>query len=203
MAAPVWTPDRLAERLRDALADEQPLHIGGDDVPGPFDPARLRPAAVLIALVERPGGTRLVLTRRAAHLKAHGGQVSLPGGRMEPEDVSAVATALRESEEEIGLPPAGVHVLGGLRAYDTVTGFRIHPVVGWVTAPPVWRADPTEVASIFEVPLDFVLEPANHRKDSYLRDGHRRHFYVLPHADYYIWGATAGILVNFARLLRS
>lgn len=201
MAHPPWTPDRLAERLRDALAEDQPLHIGGDDVPGPLEATRLRPAAVLIALVERPGGPSLVLTRRAAHLKAHAGQVSLPGGRMEPDDVSAVATALRESDEEIGLAPERVAVLGGLRAYDTITGFRVHPVIGWVATPPVWRADPGEVAEIFEVPLDFVLEPANHRRDSYLRDGHRRHFYVLPHADHYIWGATAGILVNFARLL--
>jgi 8-oxo-dGTP pyrophosphatase MutT (NUDIX family) len=203
VSASSWTPYRLAERLRDALAEEGPRHIGGDEVARPLEPARLRPAAVLIALVERPGGPSLVLTRRAAHLKAHAGQTSLPGGRMEPEDVSAVATALRESEEEIGLPPDRVAVLGGLRSYDTITGFRIHPVVGWVADPPAWRAEPAEVAEIFEVPLAFVLDPANHTRESYLRDGQRRYFYVLPHADHYIWGATAGILVNFARLLRA
>ena len=110
--------------------------------------------------------------------------------------------ALRESEEEIGLEPAGVDVLGGLPSYDTITGFRIYPIVGWVARPPAtWRPDPSEVAEVFEVPLSFVLDPANHRRDSYVRSGERRHFYVLPYADRYIWGATAGILVNFARTL--
>jgi 8-oxo-dGTP pyrophosphatase MutT (NUDIX family) len=155
-----------------------------------------------LALIPRPAGTALVLTERAAHLTAHGGQISLPGGRMEPDDVSTAATALRESDEEIGLAPAAVEMLGSLRAYDTVTGFRIYPMVGWVAAPPVaWRPDPTEVADVFEVPLDFVVDPANHRRDSYLRNGRRRHFFVLPYQNRYIWGATAGILVNFARTL--
>jgi 8-oxo-dGTP pyrophosphatase MutT (NUDIX family) len=121
---------------------------------------------------------------------------------MEIDDVSAVATALRESDEEIGLAGERVDVLGSLRAYDTRTGFRIYPVVGWVADPPArWRPDPAEVADIFEVPVAFVLDPANHRRDSYVRDSERRFFYVLPFENRYIWGATAGILVNFARSL--
>jgi 8-oxo-dGTP pyrophosphatase MutT (NUDIX family) len=191
----------VRERLRDDLAGDQPWHVHGDES-RPVDGAvSLTPAAVLIALVERQGEPWVVLTQRTAHLTAHAGQISLPGGRMEAWDVSAVATALRESEEEIGLPPERVEILGSLRAYDTVTGFRIYPVVGWVAEPPAWRPDPAEVEEVFEVPLPFLLQPANHRRDSYVRDGERRHFFVLPYQDRYIWGATAGILVNFARVL--
>lgn len=195
-------PEQLRERLRDAMAEPQPWHLPGDEARALDGTVRATPAGVLIALLDRPGGPTIVLTTRAAHLTAHAGQISLPGGRMEPEDVSAVAAALRESDEEIGLGADRVEVLGSLRAYDTVTGFRIYPIVGWVAVPPpAWRPDPAEVADIFEVPLAFVLEPANHRRDSYLRNGERRHFFVLPYQNRYIWGATAGILVNFARTL--
>lgn len=199
---PGWEPDGLKERLRDAAAEDPAWLVHGDEVSHQDEGVRLRPAAVLLALIERPGGPWIVLTQRAAHLTAHAGQISLPGGRMERDDVSAVATALRESDEEIGLAPERVEVLGSLRAYDTITGFRIYPAVGWVGDPPAaWRPDPAEVAEVFEVPLDFVLDPANHRRDSYLRNGERRYFYVLPWQSRYIWGATAGILVNFARTL--
>ena len=195
-------PETIRERLRDGLAAEPAWHIGGDEARPTAPGARLTPAAVLVALLDRADGLFLVLTQRAAHLNAHAGQISLPGGRMEADDVSAVATALRESEEEIGLVPADVEVLGSLRAYETITGFRIYPVIGWVAAPPAaWRPDPAEVADVFEVPLAFVLDPANHQRDSYLRNGERRHFFVLPYQNRYIWGATAGILVNFARTL--
>lgn len=201
-AASMLDPESLRERLRDAMAEPQPWHLPGDEARPEGPPARITPAGVLIALLDRTGGPTIVLTTRAAHLSAHAGQISLPGGRMEVEDVSAVATALRESDEEIGLGPDRVEVLGSLRAYDTITGFRIYPVVGWVAEPPTeWRLDPAEVADIFEVPLAFVLEPANHRRDSYVRNGERRHFFVLPYENRYIWGATAGILVNFARTL--
>ncbi len=192
----------LRERLRDALPLDEPWQVLGDEA-RPVDGAvQLTPAAVLVALVARPGGPRVILTQRAAHLSAHAGQISLPGGRMEAWELSAAATALRESEEEIGLEPERVEILGSLRAYDTVTGFRIYPVVGWVAEPPLaFRPDPSEVTEVFEVPLDFLLDPANHRRDSYVRNGQRRHFFVLPYEDRYIWGATAGILVNFARTL--
>lgn len=195
-------PATLRERLRDALPLEESWQVLGDESRKVDDDIPLTPAAVLVALVARPGGTVVILTQRAAHLSAHAGQISLPGGRMEVWDMSAVAAALRESEEEIGLEPDRVEVLGSLRAYDTVTGFRVYPIVGWVAeAPATWRPDPSEVTEVFEVPLDFLLEPANHRRDSYLRNGERRHFFVLPYEDRYIWGATAGILVNFARTL--
>ena len=194
--------ETVRERLRDGLAQEPPWYVSGDEARSPPPGGHLTPAAVLVALLDRPAGLAIVLTQRAAHLNAHAGQISLPGGRMEADDVSAVATALRESEEEIGLEPGLVQVIGSLRAYDTITGFRIYPVIGWVADPPAaWRPDPAEVAEVFEVPLDFVREPANHQRDSYLRMGERRHFFVLPYRNRYIWGATAGILVNLARTL--
>ena len=159
-----------------------------------------RPAAVLLGLVARPSEPHIILTQRTAHLRDHAGQISLPGGRLEPEDSGPAEAALREAFEEIGLAPGKVEVLGGLRHYDTVTGFRIHPVVGWIEPPVALTLDPYEVAEVFELPLSFVLDPRNHRRDSYDRNGERRHFYVLPYQERYIWGATAGILVNFARL---
>lgn len=159
-----------------------------------------RPAAVLLGLVARPSEPHIILTQRTAHLRDHAGQISLPGGRLEPEDSGPAEAALREAFEEIGLAPGKVEVLGGLRHYDTVTGFRIHPVVGWIEPPVALTPDPYEVAEVFELPLSFALDPRNHRRDSYDRNGERRHFYVLPYQDRYIWGATAGILVNFARL---
>jgi 8-oxo-dGTP pyrophosphatase MutT (NUDIX family) len=143
----------------------------------------------------------VILTQRTAHLKDHAGQISLPGGRIEDEDEGPAAAALREALEEIGLAPDKVELLGGLRHYDTITGFRIHPVVGWIEPPVEFAPDPFEVAEVFEVPLGFALDPANHRRDSYVRNGEQRHFYVVPYQDRYIWGATAGILVNLARLL--
>jgi len=158
------------------------------------------PAAVLLGLVPRDGGPNVILTQRTAHLSAHAGQISLPGGRLEAEEGPADA-ALRETFEEIGIAPERIELLGGLRHYDTITGFRIHPVVGWIEPPVAFAPDPFEVEEVFELPLGFALDPANHRRDSYLRNGERRHFYVLPYRDRYIWGATAGILVNFARLL--
>ncbi|MFO1039418.1 MAG: CoA pyrophosphatase [Geminicoccaceae bacterium] len=159
------------------------------------------PAAVLLGLVPRPTGVNILLTQRTAHLRDHAGQISLPGGRIEPEDEGPGGAALREAWEEIGLTPERVQLLGELDTYDTVTGFRIHPVVGWIEPPFDLRPDPFEVAEIFELPLAFALDPANHRRDSYERQGTIRQFYVLPFENRYIWGATAGILVNFARLL--
>lgn len=159
------------------------------------------PAAVLIGLIGRPEGPHVVLTLRTAHLHDHAAEVSLPGGRIETEDEGPQAAALREALEEIGLDPAKVDVLGHLPPYDTVTGFRIHPLVGWIDPPVLFDPDPFEVADVFEVPLAFLLDPANHQRGSLLVDGRPRMFYVFPYPGRYIWGATAGILVNFARLL--
>jgi 8-oxo-dGTP pyrophosphatase MutT (NUDIX family) len=159
------------------------------------------PAAVLVGLVERPDGPAILLTQRTEHLRDHAGQISFPGGRIEPGDASPAAAALREAEEEIGLDPAKVDVLGELAPYDTVTGFRIHPVVGWIAPPLALRLDRSEVADAFEVPLQFVADPANQRRHSYRRGALTRGYYVLPYPGRFIWGATAGILVNFSSLL--
>ena len=145
----------------------------------------------------------MLLTQRTEHLRDHAGQISFPGGRIEPGDGSAAAAALREAEEEIGLDAAKVEVLGELAPYDTVTGFRIHPVVGWIEPPFALRLDRFEVAEAFEVPLRYVVDPVNHRRHSYRRGTLTRGYYVLPYQGRFIWGATAGILVNFASLLRA
>lgn len=159
------------------------------------------PAAVLVGLVARPDEPHIILTQRTAHLRDHAGQISLPGGRIEQDDAGPAAAALREALEEIGLDPVRVELLGGLRHYDTITGFRIHPIVGWIEPPVQLKLDPFEVADAFELPMSFVMDPHNHRRESLERDGQRRHFFVLPYEGRHIWGATAGILVNFARLL--
>ena len=161
-----------------------------------------RPAAVLVGVVERPIGPALLLTQRPNHLRDHAGQICFPGGRVEPEDVSIAAAALREAEEEIGLDPQRVELLGELQPYDTVTGFRIHPVVGWIEPPIDLELDPYEVDEVFEIPLQFVLDPGNHRRQSYRRGPLTRGYYVLPYQGRFIWGATAGILVNLSTLLR-
>ena len=161
------------------------------------------PAAVLVGVVHRPRGPAVLLTLRTDHLRDHAGQISFPGGRIEPGDASPAAAALREAEEEIGLDAARVEVLGELAPYDTVTGFRIHPVVGWIEPPFALRLDRFEVADAFEVPLQFVLEPQNQRRHSYRRGALTRGYYVLPYEGRFIWGATAGILVNFSSLLRA
>lgn len=160
-----------------------------------------RPAAVLVPVVDH-GEPTVLLTQRTAELPSHAGQIAFPGGKIDPDDDGPLDAALREAEEEIGLDPARVGILGELPLYQTVTGFRIHPVVGWITPPFELRPDPFEVAEAFEVPLHFVLDPENHRRQSYRRGPVTRGYYVLPYQGRFIWGATAGILVNLARLLR-
>jgi 8-oxo-dGTP pyrophosphatase MutT (NUDIX family) len=162
----------------------------------------LKLAGVLVPLLERPAGLTVLLTRRTDHLHDHAGQVSFPGGRVEPGDTDALAAALRETEEEIGLARTRVAPVGRLDTYVTRTGFEVTPVVGLVDPPPAFAADPFEVAEIFEVPLEFVVDPANHQRHSRMFAGAERSFYVLPWPGYYIWGATAGMLVNLAEVLR-
>jgi 8-oxo-dGTP pyrophosphatase MutT (NUDIX family) len=151
--------------------------------------------------VAHDGGLNVIFTRRAAHLKDHSGQVSFPGGRIAPEDPTPEATALREACEEIGLDPARVELLGSMPEYHTRTGFRITPVVGVVTPPLQLQRDANEVAEIFEVPLAFLLDPANHQRQSREWQGELRWFYAMPYQEHYIWGATAGMLVNLYRFL--
>jgi len=160
------------------------------------------PAAVLVPLIEHRGGFTVLLTQRTADLKAHGGQIAFPGGRLEPEDADAQAGALRETEEEIGLARRHVEVLGRLDPYITVSGYEVTPVVGVVTPPFDLRPDPVEVADIFEVPLHFFLDPANHQRHSrVVGEGVRRAYYAMPYGERYIWGATAGMLVNLYEVL--
>ncbi|MEO5374881.1 MAG: CoA pyrophosphatase [Alphaproteobacteria bacterium] len=171
---------------------------------GPHRPGGSRmPAAVLVPLVDRPDGFTVLMTRRTEHLAHHGGQICFPGGRVEPEDPDAVATALRETEEEIGLSPSLVDLIGTLDDYETITGFIVTPVVGVVRPPFVLTPDPFEVADVFEVPLTFVLDPANHRRlpPPIPYDGPPRTTYAMPYGNYHIWGATAGMLVNLFRIL--
>jgi len=161
----------------------------------------LTPAAVLVPLVAHPEGMTVLLTQRTDHLADHAGQIAFPGGRIEPTDADPVAAALRESEEEVGLPASHVEIIGRLPTWITITGFEITPIVGIVRSPYPSHPDPYEVAEIFEVPLDFIADPANHQRHSREWKGRQRSFFVLPYQDRYIWGATAGILVNLAEVL--
>lgn len=158
-------------------------------------------AAVLVPLVERPHGWFVLLTLRAADLTDHAGQISFPGGRIEPEDPDAIHAALREAEEEIGLPMHHVEVVGRLDTWLTGTGFEVTPIVGLVRPPELLIPDPVEVAEVFEVPLDFVLDARNHQRRSRELRGQQRSFFVLPYQHRNIWGATAGMLVNLAEVL--
>jgi 8-oxo-dGTP pyrophosphatase MutT (NUDIX family) len=202
------TREDVRYRLRRAQARLGPVigpgaPPGDEGALGALRAGEPRPAAVLVGLVEGSDGPALLLTRRTEHLRDHAGQICFPGGRIEAADAGPTAAALREAEEEIGLDPGRVGVLGELPTYQTITGFRIHPVVGWVSPPFTPRPDPYEVAEVFEVPLHFVLDPENHRRQSYRRGSLTRGYYVLPYHGRFIWGATAGILVNLARVLRT
>lgn len=163
------------------------------------------PASVLMPIVARGDGLTLLLTQRTAHLNDHAGQISLPGGRVNASDTSAVETALRETEEEVGLHRCHVEVLGALPDYFTGTGFQVTPVVSLVQPPFELRADPFEVAEIFEVPLAFLMNGMHHqRRAADLPNGiGRRTFYAMPYQRFFIWGATAGMLRNLFHFLRA
>jgi len=161
----------------------------------------LRPAAVLVPLVDYADGMSVLLTQRTAHLSAHAGQISFPGGRIEEHDPDEVAAALRETEEEVGLARELISIVGRLDNYVTGTGFEITPIVGIVAPPFELAIDPFEVAEAFEVPLAFVLDRDNHQRVERESAGRTRSFYVLPFEGRNIWGATAGILVNLAEVL--
>ncbi len=158
-------------------------------------------AAVMLPLVHRDGAVHVLFTQRTSHLSDHAGQISFPGGRVEPEDASREATALRETEEEIGLPGGRIAVLGRLPLYEVPSGFRITPVVGWIEAPFVLRPDPFEVAEVFEVPVRHFLSGGNYLRREYHFRGRHRHYMAVPYEGRYIWGATAGMLYEFCRAM--
>lgn len=195
---------RLAAALRpQASVPDQPVVRGeGEPGPAPAADAPLTPAAVLVPLIERKKGVTVLLTRRTDRLAEHAGQISFPGGRIEARDENAHAAALREAEEEIGLGRRHVRVLGQLEDHATGTGFLVTPVIGMVAPPFELSPDPNEVAEVFEVPLDFVLDPANYGRVTGRRGGRERRFHALPFEDRFIWGFTAQILVRLSQVLR-
>jgi 8-oxo-dGTP pyrophosphatase MutT (NUDIX family) len=162
---------------------------------------KLTPAAVLVPLIERPEGFGVLLTTRTSDLKRHAGQVAFPGGRREPDDADMIACALRETEEEVGLPRASVEVLGLLDPYLTITGYEVTPVVGVLMPPLSVTPDPIEVADVFEVPLAFLMDPANHRREQRDYKGLTRAYYAMVYEQRYIWGATAGMILNLFEVL--
>ncbi len=196
-------PDRAAIAAR--LAASPPLEelLTADDLEkqqlaaaGP-----LRPAAVLLLVVNHAAEPAVVFTQRTTQLTDHGGQISFPGGRCDAGDRTPERTALREAEEEVGIAPERVQVLGRLPEYRTSTGFAVTPVVGWAEPPLAYRPDPREVEAVFEVPLAFLLDSRNHRYESAFYRGRMRKYWAMPYGERYIWGATAGMLVTFHRVL--
>mgnify|MGYP000090021800 CR=1 FL=1 len=206
------TADWLRQRFARA-GDFVPEIPGDGGLLGSRSPAA---AAVLVPLVQRPQGLQVLLTQRTAHLRDHAGQISFPGGRSEPEDATPRHTALREAQEEIGLPPDQVEVIGELPLYRTVTAFEVTPVVALLRPELQLRLDAFEVAEAFEVPLAFLMDPAHHRRHLFRWEGGERQFLSMPWTgsglaepglsvtprEYFIWGATAAMLRNFYRFLQ-
>ena len=202
------TRQQFIERFRATAAADggsavAPARLRGDADLNPDMAARrpLTPAAVLVPVIDRGPAMTVLFTRRTDHLPDHAGQISFPGGRIEADDASAEAAALRETEEEIGLDRRHVDVLGRLDDYITGTGFAVTPVVGIVEPPFDLEPHAEEVAETFEVPLAFLLDPANHQRHERLINGRDRHFYAMPYGDHFIWGATAGMLINLYQRL--
>ena len=193
----VLDPAELRYRLKRRPPD---LLSFGDDGSEGRDVANTA-AAVLIPVVMHAQGLTVLFTQRTDDLRSHAGQVSFPGGRAESGDASAEVTALREAEEEVGLAPERIEVIGRLPDYRTRTGYRVTPVIGLVTPPLELRPDPREVAEVFEVPLSFLLDPRNQQRRTREYQGREVGFYVFEYGARTIWGATAGMLVNLYRML--
>jgi 8-oxo-dGTP pyrophosphatase MutT (NUDIX family) len=196
-AQQTWLRERLARP-----APESARNLSdGFRLPGrEGDP---RPAAVLVPLVHRDPELTVLFTERSQDLPDHPGQISFPGGRIEPGDADAAVAALREAEEEVALARERVTLLGRLTEYETVTGYRVTPVVGWIEPPFELKPDPVEVADVFEVPLSFLLDPANQKRHFRMIGELRRDYFAIPYGDRYIWGATAAMLMILDRTLRA
>jgi 8-oxo-dGTP pyrophosphatase MutT (NUDIX family) len=193
----------LAARLRAALEEgyrRSPTLLAGDVLELEEQSAGTTPAAVLVPVVDRPSPT-VILTLRPDTMRKHPGQISFPGGRIDPGDDGPVAAALREAEEEIGLAPACVEVIGVADLYRTITGFEVTPVIGVVPAGTAIRAHPGEVAAVFEAPLDYLLDPANQLVREVEWKGRLRSYYEIDWQGRRIWGATAAMIVNLSRRL--
>jgi 8-oxo-dGTP pyrophosphatase MutT (NUDIX family) len=205
MARESYTRLVTRDEIRRLLAAHPPLEdlLTADDLEKQKSAAEspLTPAAVLLLVVNHANAQTILFTQRTAHLAAHAGQISFPGGRFQEGDAGPEATALRESQEEVGLDDRRVEILGRLPEYHTSTGYRVTPVVGWAEPPLTYRPDPQEVADVFEVPLKFLLNQGNHRYESAFYKGRMRHYWAMPFENRFIWGATAGMLVTFQRIL--
>lgn len=191
------TPERIRRRFAQYGVGPE-----GGLAPSSREPRHgLTPAAVLVPIVVHPPGMTAVFTQRTEHLADHPGQISFPGGRVERDDADAVATALREAEEEIGLAHRQVDIIGQLDAFDTSTGFSVTPVVGLVAPPLALTLDSFEVAEAFEVPLGFLLDAANHRRERRMHEGRLREYVALDYDGRIIWGATARMIVSLREVL--
>ena len=190
---PQWQPE---------ITDENRHVIAANIIAKREAVGKVTKAAVLIPLLMKEDGLAVLLTQRTNHLRDHAGQISFPGGRMDPEDQSPNETALRESQEEIGLDPKRVEIIGHLPQYLTVSGYSVTPVVGLVQAQAEYVLDEFEVADVFEVPLSFLLDPANHQVRLWQSEQGGRRFYSMPYENRFIWGATAGMLRNLYHLLK-
>lgn len=188
-----WSPE---------ITDENRYALAADIISARSAKGLTTDAAVLIPVLKKPEGLSILLTQRTDHLHDHAGQISFPGGRMDVGDMDLRATALRESQEEIGLESGRVEIIGTLPQYLTVSGYRVTPVVALVDPQPHYPVDAFEVADVFDVPLPFLMDPANHQVRVYMNGEERRRFYAMPYQDRFIWGATAGMLRNLYHFLK-
>jgi 8-oxo-dGTP pyrophosphatase MutT (NUDIX family) len=201
MTTPVrLTPAVLSERLARVAPPPEPHDLHMSFIPAG---AKASEAAVLVPIVNRDGALQVLLTQRTSHLSAHAGQISFPGGRVEIEDASREDTALRETEEEVGLARTRITLVGRLPVYEIPSGFRITPIVGWIEPPFDLTLDPFEVASVFEAPLEHFIDTTRYQRREYRFKGRHRHYMAIPYQGRYIWGATAGMLYSLARVLNA
>ena len=190
------------ERLRQIIGAYQAQPLAHDPTAIAND-APPKPAGVLVPLVQAADEWRVLLTQRTSHLTHHAGQISFPGGRVEPDDASPAMAALREAEEEISLAPDRVELIGAIDDYRTVTNYCVTPVVGLIADTGPLRADENEVAAIFDVPLSHFLSPENFERHDRIVDGRARSFYAVPYDKRFIWGATAAMLKNLSSILNA